>query len=420
MRARGRRQGCAAGRSGAGLVRRGGEVCRTLPAANPLARRGRAGDRGSLRLRNHAVGLRPSPVRRGPALRDGPGVRRATARGGGHRGGALLGLGAERSPGFGRRRLQRLGRTTPPDAAAPFGRGVGTVRPAARSRRALQVRDRGRRRRDRAEGRPARPADRAAAGHRVGGCAGGRLLLVRQRLDVRTCEPPCARGADLHLRSPCRFVDEARWRGRSRVRLGGPDRAIDSLCSRHGLHPHRAAADHGASVRRIVGLPAAVAVRAFGPFRGAAGLRRVRRRLPPRGARRDPRLGAGALPDRSARSGPVRRHPSLRAFGPSRGLPPGLEHAHLQPRAQRGLGLPARLGGLVARNLPRRRTARRCGCLDALPRLQPQCRRVGAQRPRRTRESRIGRLPQAPEHDRLGALPGSHYCRRGIRPPGRA
>ena len=66
---------------------------------------------------------------------------------------------------------------------------------------------------------------------------------------------------------------------------------------------------------------------------------------------------------------------------------------HLQFRAARGAGLPDRQRAALARAFPRRRAARRCGRLDALPRLQPQRRRMGAERPWRTREPRGRRLP---------------------------
>ena len=90
-----------------------------------------------------------------------------------------------------------------------------------------------------------------------------------------------------------------------------------------------------------------------------------------RGHRRDPRLGAGAFPDRRARPGALRRHRALRASRSARGLPPRLEHLHLQFRPPRGAGLPDRQRAVLARALPCRRAAGRCGRLDALSRLQP-------------------------------------------------
>ena len=55
---------------------------------------------------------------------------------------ALRGLGAERRPRRGRRRLQCLGCAAPSDAAAPPRRRLGVVRAARRRGRALQVRHR--------------------------------------------------------------------------------------------------------------------------------------------------------------------------------------------------------------------------------------------------------------------------------------
>ena len=53
---------------------------------------------------------------------------------------SFCGLGAECAARLGGRRFQHLGWTPPPDAAAPWRRGVGDVRAAARSGRALQIR----------------------------------------------------------------------------------------------------------------------------------------------------------------------------------------------------------------------------------------------------------------------------------------
>ena len=82
-------------------------------------------------------------------------------------------------------------------------------------------------------------------------------------------------------------------------RAGG---TASGLCRRHGLHPHRADAGVGASVRRLVGLSADRAVRADQPLRHAGRFRRADRRLPSQGPRRAARLGAGAFPRRSARA----------------------------------------------------------------------------------------------------------------------
>jgi 1,4-alpha-glucan branching enzyme len=54
---------------------------------------------------------------------------------------------------------------------------------------------------------------------------------------------------------------------------------------------------------------------------------------------------------------------------PKRGLPPGLEHLHLQLRPVRGRELPRLERPLLARGIPHRRPARGCRRLHALPRL---------------------------------------------------
>ncbi len=58
------------------------------------------------------------------------------------------------------------------------------------------------------------------------------------------------------------------------------------------------------------------------------------------GHRRDPRLGAVALPGRRSRSRALRRHAPLRARRPAPGLPSGVEEQHLQLRPPRGARVP--------------------------------------------------------------------------------
>ena len=72
----------------------------------------------------------------------------------------------------------------------------------------------------------------------------------------------------------------------------------------------------------------------FAPTRrfGDPGIRALRRSSARRGARRHPRLGPGAFPDRSTGIGAVRRQRPLRTRRPAQGLPTGLEHRDLQFR----------------------------------------------------------------------------------------
>ena len=88
---------------------------------------------------------------------------------------------------------------------------------------------------------------------------------------------------------------------------------------------------------------------------------------------------------------------------PRLGLPPGLGHAYLQLRAQRGGELPAVQRALLAGRVPRRRLARGCGRFHALPRLLAQGGRVAAQPLRRAREPGGDRLPaRAQRHGARG------------------
>ena len=217
-------------------------------------------------------------------------------------------------------------------------RRVGAVHPGHRPGRGLQVRDQGTAgRAAAAQGGPLRLRRRAPAAHRLGGARPGRARLERSGLDARAGRGQRARRADLDLRVPSRLLD-ARARGRQPLsHLSRAGRPAGALRQGHGLHPSRAAAGLGASRSTARGAisrsacsrrPAATAA----PTDFAA----LRRRLPPGRHRAAARLGARPLPDRSARPGPLRRHPSLRARRPAPGLPPRLEHADLQLRPQRG------------------------------------------------------------------------------------
>src|SRR3569623_1206566 len=102
------------------------------------------------------------------------------------------------------------------------------------------------------------------------------------------------------LRSPPRLVAQAA--GRAVHELRPARRAVDPLCQGYGVHPSRAAADFGAPVRSELGLPADRALLADRTLRRASGVQAFRRRGAQGWAWHYPRLGAGALPDRRARS----------------------------------------------------------------------------------------------------------------------
>ena len=77
--------------------------------------------------------------------------------------------------------------------------------------------------------------------------------------------------------------------------------------------------------------------------------RYLRRRVPPARHRRDSRLGARALSRRTAHGlARVRRHGALRARRSAQGRAPGLGHADLQLRPQRGAHVPAQQRAVLA------------------------------------------------------------------------
>ena len=185
-------------------------------------------------------------------------------------------------------------------------------------------------------------------------------------------------------------------------------------CDRSRLHPHRAAADHGAPVLRFLGLPDDRVLRADVEVRHAAGPDVHDRPPPSARARRDPRLGAVPLPVGRARTRVLRRDAPLRARGPPPRLPPRLAHADLQLRPRRGPELPALQRRPLAPHVSRGRPAGRRRRVDALPRLLEEGGRMGPQRARRPREPRGGVLPPTDERGHLPRAPGGGDVRGGI------
>src|SRR6266540_2166330 len=154
--------------------------------------------------------------------------------------------------------------------------------------------------------------------------------------------------------------------------------------------------------------------RADEPVRFSGRLPVPDRHSPPEADRSDPGLGAVPFPFRRAWPRVLRRDLPLRARGPATGIPSRVEKLRLQLRAQRSPQLSSFQRRVLAREVPRRRPARGCGCVDAASRLLAQDRRVGPQRLRRKREPRGDLAPAAVERLRSHHAPRRSDDRRGI------
>ena len=112
---------------------------------------------------------------------------------------------------------------------------------------------------------------------------------IRRRARAAASREPFA-AYEVHLGS---------WRrgtGRTPAHLSRDRRAARRPLPGAGVHARRAAPDHGASLRRKLGIPGHRLLRADRPSWHARRLPQVRRRHAPQQHRRDPRLGARAFP----------------------------------------------------------------------------------------------------------------------------
>ena len=370
-----------------------------LSSADHLSRRSGRRDRRSLSLRPRAHRFRSASARaKARTTAPSRSSARIASSVGHDRRRALRGVGAERRSRQRDRRLQRLGRPRHADAAADRPASGRSSSPACRDGEKYKFEIRTRtgailKKTDPFARAFEAPPQTAAIVRDI-----SQLRVARRRLDdgARRARR-LAREADEHLRSAPRLVG-ARARGRQPLPdLSRTGDAAGAVREGDGLHAHRAAAGDGASVRRLVGLPGARLLRADGALRPARGLQALRRRLSPGRPRRHPRLGAGPLSEGRARPRALRRHRALRARGPAPGRAPGLGHADLQLRPQRGPQLPALERAVLARGVSHRRPARGRGRLDALSRLLAPAGAVDPEPVRRPREPRGDQFPAAAE-----------------------
>ena len=160
------------------------------------------------------------------------------------------------------------------------------------------------------------------------------------------------------------------------------------------LHARRAAAGDGAPVLRLVGLPDDRLLRADQPLRHAAGLHVPDR--PPAPARHRRASSTGCRRTSRPTSTGSRYFDGTHLYehaDPRQGFHPDWKSCIFNYGRNEVRSFLLSAARLLARQVPRRRPARRRRRLDALPRLLAQGRRVDPERVRRPREPRGDRLP---------------------------
>ena len=254
---------------------------------------------------------------------------------------------------------------------------LGAVRARRRRGRAVQVRDPRRRRPGRAEGRPDGAPGRACRPRRRRSSTRRALRVERRRVDGGPPRAPAASREPMSIYE----VHLGSWRATRRGHRSLTYRSFadgwPTTCGGLGFthvelmpvieHPFG-----GSWGYQVTGYFAPT--RRFGT---PDDLRYLIDRLHQRRHRRDPRLGAGPLPEGRLGLAPFDGTRALRARRSAPGRAPGLGHADLQLRPHRGAELPDRQRALLAGGVPRRRPAGRRRRLDALPRLLAQGRASG-------------------------------------------
>ena len=163
----------------------------------------------------------------------------------------------ERPRRAGHRRLQPLGRPRAPDAVPGRHRGLGAVRARRRRRDPVQVRRLRAGRAVAAQGRPHGHPGRAAARDRV-----GRLHV---RYEWGDEDWLAARGRGQQVREPVSVYEVHLGSWRPGLSYRPARRRADRLRHRPGLHPRGVPAGGRAPVRRVLGLPGHLLLRARPP-----------------------------------------------------------------------------------------------------------------------------------------------------------
>ena len=240
-----------------------------------------------------------------------------------------------------------------------------------------------------AEGRSLRLLCRAAAAHRVGGARPAPARLERRRLDGparRSAIPAMRRSPSMR----CIWAPGAGWRRRACATCptGNWPTSWFPYVKDMGFYPYRVAAGQRVPLRRLMGaISRSASTRRPARFGDPADFQAFVERCHAEGLGVLLDWGAGAFPDRPARSRLLRRQPPLRTRRPAPGLPHGLEHPDLQLRPLGSLQLPGQQRALLDGPVPPGRHPGRCGCVDVVPGLQPQTRAMGAEPLWRARES---------------------------------
>ena len=267
-----------------------------------------AGTGRSVSLPSPADAFRIAPARRRHQLRElrhAGGARGHLRRRGGC---SLRGVGSECRGGQRHRRPQQLGSHAPSDASARR-RPVGDFSSGTRGGRELQIFGDDAERPRAGSQRSLRILRRGAAQDGVDRLAADESPVGRRGVDGRSRETELAARAGVDVRSAPGIL--AARSAQRMADVSGAGREAAGVCGRERLHASGTAADHGASVFGIVGLPGDRLLRAHFALRDARRFPVFRRPLPSGRAGRDPGLGSRPFSEGSARSGALRRHGAL-------------------------------------------------------------------------------------------------------------